>query len=241
MKPILIYEEIFKNLVQNKSVIIVGPSRKLVGLNRGSEIDSYDVVVRMNQGYKLPKAAHIDFGTRTDVLYHCLHSESVYSLEGFKKAGIKCVGIITNNAPNMKCQTNFNRFVSTTENLFPYHIMDLELYKTVMVTLRRPTTGIRAIVDLLSCGAKSVHVTGCDFHRSGYYSGYNNKTEQAVLAEQAYNEAHGRHNFNIQTEYIKMLVANDPRFSCDDILTPLLPKFVSGEVKAAWLSIKSLS
>jgi len=54
----------------NKSrVLIVGPSPHLEGMGLGNLIDSYDIIVRMNQGYKLMKELPNDYGSRVDMLF----------------------------------------------------------------------------------------------------------------------------------------------------------------------------
>lgn len=49
-------------------VAIVGPAPHLIGQGCGKEIDTHDLVVRVNQGNVLTSNA-ADFGTRTDLIY----------------------------------------------------------------------------------------------------------------------------------------------------------------------------
>ena len=61
------YENDFKNFVENKSVAIVGPVNS--GLSLGTEIDSFDIIIRMNyKGFE--KYSPDDFGTRTDISFY---------------------------------------------------------------------------------------------------------------------------------------------------------------------------
>lgn len=58
-------ENLFTDLVKDKSIAIVGNSGCEIGLGRGNEIDSHDIVIRFNNycidGYEQ------DYGTKTDI------------------------------------------------------------------------------------------------------------------------------------------------------------------------------
>jgi len=55
--------------LQDKTVAIVGPAPYLLGQNKGSIIDSYDVVIRIQHG--IPNTD--DYGSRTDIIQSCLN------------------------------------------------------------------------------------------------------------------------------------------------------------------------
>ena len=62
-----------KNMLQylkDKRVAVVGPAPYLRGLNKGSEIDDYDVVVRIQ--HNIPNVQ--DYGSRTDIIQSCLNA-----------------------------------------------------------------------------------------------------------------------------------------------------------------------
>tara|TARA_R100001015_G_C4633000_1_gene197334 strand:- start:1951 stop:3846 length:1896 start_codon:yes stop_codon:yes gene_type:complete len=56
--------------IKNKKVAFVGPAPYMRGLGRGELIDSYDVIVRIQQG--IPNEQ--DYGSRTDIIQSCLNS-----------------------------------------------------------------------------------------------------------------------------------------------------------------------
>ena len=58
--------------LKNKSVALVGPAKYMSGSNYGVEIDSHDVVVRINRGIESIKSYGDDIGKRTDIYYSCL-------------------------------------------------------------------------------------------------------------------------------------------------------------------------
>lgn len=62
-------EKTLANAVKGKKVIVVGPSPWMNNKKFGKEIDSYDIVVRVNQGIYLPINYSEDYGSRTDIIY----------------------------------------------------------------------------------------------------------------------------------------------------------------------------
>lgn len=58
-------KNIFKQLLQNRKVAIVGNSPSEIGKNKGQEIDAHDIVIRFNN-YTL-KGFESDYGTKTDI------------------------------------------------------------------------------------------------------------------------------------------------------------------------------
>ena len=61
-------KELFQ-IIANKNVAIVGPSPWLNNKNLGNEIDSHDLIVRINLGIELCLNYKNDFGSRTDILF----------------------------------------------------------------------------------------------------------------------------------------------------------------------------
>jgi hypothetical protein len=60
-------DENLKELIEGKRVCICGPSVSQVGTNLGKEIDSYDIVCRVNM--HLPWENQNDYGKRTDIMF----------------------------------------------------------------------------------------------------------------------------------------------------------------------------
>ena len=61
-----------QQMIQNKTVALVGPSSSLHNKKLGKLIDSYDVVIKINKFHILPS---IDYGKKTDILFHNFCSE----------------------------------------------------------------------------------------------------------------------------------------------------------------------
>ena len=61
-----------RNLVEDKTISLVGPANYMLGSSHGAEIEASDVVVRLNRGFETCKKYTDDLGNRTDILYSCL-------------------------------------------------------------------------------------------------------------------------------------------------------------------------
>jgi hypothetical protein len=57
-----------QDFCKNKSIIIVGNSSQMLGHNNGRMIDGYDIVVRINRGYKLDNSLAEKIGNKTDIV-----------------------------------------------------------------------------------------------------------------------------------------------------------------------------
>lgn len=66
-------EEEFCNFISNKKVIIVIPSGSTEKYENGSYIDSFDVVVRVGNGY-IVDGIESKAGSRVDVVHHQLRT-----------------------------------------------------------------------------------------------------------------------------------------------------------------------
>jgi hypothetical protein len=81
------------NLIKGKRVALIGPSSHLVGKGVGNEIDSYDVVCRINDtaavGYES------DYGSRTDVVFCCFAKNSIPEFEyKFRRKIVKKIKLV---------------------------------------------------------------------------------------------------------------------------------------------------
>lgn len=56
------------DLLNDKTVALVGPAPTLINSNFGNFIDSFDVVCRVNLGFYVPPEIRKDYGERCDLL-----------------------------------------------------------------------------------------------------------------------------------------------------------------------------
>ena len=207
-------DERYKEYLADKTVAIVGPAGSIMGTNQGEEIDSFDIVVRVNS-YK-PKftTEHSkDIGSRSSILY---------GLPSFIKESI-------NNQDVLKCgfewivigqpvsTGNYRQLIDKIETykgldyLWIYNNTKQELQKKVK---KRPSTGLLSIVHLLSFPLKHLKIFGMDFYHSYYYNGYGRDSVKRT--------AFSAHDQPAQFSWFKREIAPNNRVSLDVVLTEIM-------------------
>jgi hypothetical protein len=166
-------------LIEGKSVVLVGPAPYLIGKNLGPIINNYDIVCRVN--YMAPNNFISDYGNRTDIFfYNCC----TISLEKMKKHFEDCPEV----AKKMKlvvCPTikvlgpekwtewdldyispvvgNFNS-INIYNNDF--HWIGIRNYRYLfdLINCPEPNSGILALSIILEHNPKDLFVTGFSFY-----------------------------------------------------------------------------
>ncbi len=200
-------KQVLADIVKNKDVVIVGPAGYLVGQQNGSLIDSFDIVVRVNDAIRIMDKNYIDFGERIDILYH--------NLASFSKICEDYNRYIQKETKSIVCKTNLSS--SRVENFFKQTACSIpiiagqQIYSEISKNIRKaPNMGVVAIVHLLSFDIKSLSVFGFDFYKTGYAEEYYIKNFT------------GSHDWDSQILYLSQNVLNDKRFLPDDILLNIL-------------------
>jgi len=153
-------------LVRNKCIIVTGPADYVVGRGKADWIESYDLVVRINFQWPVPLHLATDLGSRMDLLYHCCNGD--YPLENlfyddFEKTRFVCVeqNILSLKLKNY-CQRKEIPCLYVTE-----------MVRQLSLSLGcPPSTGLTAIVHLLSLPVRELQVYGMTLWASTYYPGY---------------------------------------------------------------------
>ena len=135
-----------KSMVAGKRVAVIGRAASIHGSGHGPEIDSADVVVRVNWVLPLDPEHAPDIGTRTDLIYHCWRN------------------------------CNAAKSAATSRKVRTHRIdgplrRDLAIQAGKDPAVYRPNTGTVAIFDVLKHGAQHVSVYGMDLFRSGHAKG----------------------------------------------------------------------
>ena len=177
--------------LKDKEVIIVGPAPYLENSGMGSQIDSFDVVVRLKSGYPVPNNIKKDLGERIDLWYTNLKAEQnhlnsttfeemeknnlktvvfPYPIQYerndvFKTSVLRLIGIL---------KYNFRKGVEAIQKHFkyrnkkcPFNISydssSLYFQNLEKIIGSRPTTGMLAIMDLLQYDIKKLQMVGFTF------------------------------------------------------------------------------
>jgi lipopolysaccharide biosynthesis glycosyltransferase/nitroreductase len=143
----------FKDLLNGKRVIFVGPSPILKGKKRGKEIDSYDIVVRTNNMLNtldLSPELEEDYGKRCDVLYVNITYErdsfSSWDVDNWVKRGLKFI--------KKKGSQTLKEDIPVKWSVIK-HNLPPEKGSSFLI-------GLLLIYDILQYNIKSLYVTGID-------------------------------------------------------------------------------
>ncbi len=165
---------ILENLIPNKTTIIVGPSPHLKGKNMGNFIDSFDLVVRINE-LGIRKEYFTDYGSRTDVAFLSLTEESlrVYK-KMLEKVNINDLKIVVHprDEHNINPYNKESFKTRNTEEIYNdigisvdyFHISNPSFSERCNLFGIYPTTGALAIQEILNYDFKSLYICGFSFY-----------------------------------------------------------------------------
>lgn len=169
--------ELDVSMFASKRIAIVGSANSVMKSPRGSYIDSFDYVVRINRApYQLTDENAPFLGSRTDLLFHSFY-ENDQSGGGplnfalYENKGINYVVNPRNNWSGKRLVVNYYK-----KYLLPKVIFTLphDLYKKVQQPFGklRPTIGFTALQTFLSIPCQELYITGFTFFKTPYAIGY---------------------------------------------------------------------
>ena len=234
-------EDNYAEIIRDKTIALVGPASYLENSKWGKEIDSYDLVIRINRGIELIDNYSSDIGLRTDILYSCL-------IEDPENAGI-IDPILFSEKYNLKfiCTTPFSNLKSffnkndihpmadkdkfkTLSKLIPSRIISHRYWESFSKELEtRPTTGYISIFDILKFRPKKIKIFGFSFYSTGILKGYKKGTK---YKEETFHDValrSKRHNHRKMFDYAKNILLNDARVELDPFLQNLFKKKILNE------------
>jgi len=174
-----INKKLYKYL-NDKSIIIVGPSPYMLNEERGQWIDSHDVVIRMNKSFPVSENHHKYIGSKTNIRWHCMNTYhrhgGPYYINEMKEDNVDWLcSQFPNNLDYF--HNDHLKFEEENKETINFHTWnDLEQYLTYHHFLgTRMNTGTACLLDLLNYNFKSIQVTGITFFREGWIDGYKDK------------------------------------------------------------------
>ncbi|KKK83953.1 hypothetical protein LCGC14_2788220 [marine sediment metagenome] len=224
----------YRDFLKNKTVALVGPSWHTKGSNQVNLINSHDVVVRINLGFRVvSNKVKKDIGKRTDILYSSLaryfFSKKVFTIKSLIKMS-RSISWISCAFPLGRSGglSRLSKINQRIKNPIPVHVMDRKSFKFVKNEVvgnlpnYKPSTGILTIYDLLQYDIKKLYITGINFYnidsvgkRKSYYSSY---MDGFLFIDPR--KAH--HKMKQEIVLMKYLYKKDKRIVCDNILETLL-------------------
>ena len=213
----------YEQYLSGKRVCLVGPapSVKEVQPAQGSQIDCYDVVVRINKSLPVPESLKEFAGSKTNVLYNCVDQQEDsggrLDIPFLQKEIDWLVSPYPSKPP---FSGNIRNFVNMNRDRVNFTTFDYDKYNDLELKIKtRPNSGVLAILDLLSCDISELYITGITFFRGGYVKEYRNQTEEEALRLMA---SGGNHHIEPQVDYMRGILSNDERIRMDDILEEIV-------------------
>ena len=221
----------FNEYLKEKSVIVVGPSPHLKGLGRGSEIDSYDIVVRLNKGWKVDNELQEDYGQKTTIRYHCMMEHESnggkYEIELMKSNGVEW---LASQFPyNLDYFHNDNKkFRDLNKDSINFHVPADILYHLNLHEMMetRANVATSAVFDLVNYDIKNLHLSGISFYRDGWVGDYkkgaenvDSKGNYTMDMKDMQKEGHAQ---EAQMHLIKLLLESEEKFTVDEQIKDIL-------------------
>ena len=238
--------EIDKNLeklVSGKRVVVVGPAPHLVGKSLGSEIDKFDIIVRLNEVIP-PKNHRVDYGSRTDIMFHNLGDKSMEGLipkvsrDEDSFLGLKmvvCAATKSNHEDHNFLNHPLDHVSGVVKNFYslgypgiPFYWIGHKNYRSIYKFFeKKPHTGAAAICVLAKYPLKELHLTGLTFHATGdtceqlYRDGHWEEVELANKPETGWYGGFHHGSTLEQMEKVISVVTNSDFITTDEKLQEL--------------------
>tara|TARA_B100000965_G_scaffold406497_1_gene445724 strand:- start:3946 stop:4758 length:813 start_codon:yes stop_codon:yes gene_type:complete len=166
-----------KHYFENKKIIIVGPSPHLIGKNYGEFIESFDLVVRVNELGVITEMSK-DYGSRTDISFLTLTDEALEIYAVMKKeVDFKNLKLIVhprheynlNPITNLGNTKNVNEYYSSLNLDIEFiHIEEPSFEKRCEIFECFPSTGALAIFQILNYNFSELFICGFSFYTTKY-------------------------------------------------------------------------
>lgn len=169
-----------KQWFENKTVAAVGNAMSLFDKDYGKEIDSHEVVVRMNKAAMLWERLDVpkSHGTRTDVW--CFWNTVEYNRRFHEFKHIKKM--------HMSHQSRTDSNLKIVDAYYPQNLYD-ELKKNAGPR-KNPTTGLMTLDYIVHCNPAKLTVYGFDFKNTPTFTDPTRKKEKFCP-----------HNHDVEREY----------------------------------------
>ena len=236
--------EVMKTEMREKSVALVGPALYMAGIGLGNEIDSHDIVIRLNRGMESVSKYSEDVGTRTDILYSCLIEKKanagIIDVDYYKGLNLKMiVAPPHSNFVGYSETTRFHDLVPTPKveeisEHVPVRIVDADFHADLAREVScKPNTGFMAIYDILRAEPKSLSIYGFSFYLDGFMPGVKSgvieergETEEEFAIKCYISKRHIQENM---WKYAKQTLRNNPKVKLDPELEKILNLEIFGK------------
>lgn len=161
--------EELQKMLSGKSVCIVGPAPSLSGSRLGEKIDSYDIVIRVNQKFKMGESEEIDYGKRCDILIGSFNENNIkecYDNIDYLLKQKMLIGVMPSSG--YKPVEDFKDFLELN-NIKHHFLDDRYIYKVFRDVGTVVNSGLISIILLMNYDIKEIFVAGFTFYNMGKF------------------------------------------------------------------------
>ena len=201
LKACIIYDKFQNNMqqnlletfIKNKTVAIVGNGPSEVNKGLGKEIDSHDIVIRINnysiQGYER------DYGSKTNIWVKCSSDDIKHEIRDDR------IKLIIYEPDYMHHEMLDSYIQECYQSPLPMIYLNLEEHRNLRDKLKIfPSTGLLLIEKVLNIETKKVDFYGFSFKQEKLDNYFSHYFQAHSVEEQKVRCAH--HNLIVETEYL---------------------------------------
>lgn len=200
-----------------RRIAIVGPASSAYEEPRGSFIDDFDVVVRINKApATLRDGKRSEFiGTKTTMLFHSFFENNEsgggpLDLQLFRQLGIQ---FLVNPRSTLSGQRNTFNFFKKYLSPFIVYMLPIATYRKICEPLQgaRPTIGFTALSYIIQeWNFSELYITGFTFYRTPFGAGYRDHM-QSPEKVRSFMTDQGLHNVDLEFETFVNLWKSSPK------------------------------
>lgn len=213
------------HIFENKRIIVIGAADSSLSYLPGSEIEKFDVVVRINNTPAMAELFPEHLGTKTDVLFSCLNNGmkdalSIKTIQCLKKKQNKYV--LFPEGGRRKALRKFYKFSLENPDLKVKRFFDA-FWKEVTqrYPFGHPTTGTSALLYLLQQNFSELHITGFTFSKTNYVESYSEDISKETALKNAMGYHHPPRDFEMFTELYREKIKSGKKVFLDEALERL--------------------
>jgi hypothetical protein len=218
-----------QKLLKGKRVAIIGAASSAYNTGKGSYIDSFDFVIRINKAPLILKSGKWkdDIGRRTDILFHSFFENEEsgggpLNMELYDSLGIKYVVNPIASYPGFRVSFNFYKKYLLKRVTY---LISRICYKKIAQGLKnyRPTIGFCGLYSVLSCDFSELYITGFTFFKTAFGEGYRDHIRESNQA-QLYIKNAGLHNPDLEFKvFLNLLKTSESKnIIMDDTLKAIV-------------------
>lgn len=205
----------YRDFLKDKRVVVVAPSKSTLSYRRGDFIDSHDIVVRLNNGFRTTGIEEF-VGSRTDIVFHGLNPKSQYRLrlKSCLKFGTKFIsywGAMFDRTTRYKQQIKKGRLdvqlVHMGDRFQMYQDLGLREHPKLLIGMGAAFHLSREFFE-----PKEILLYGFDFYRTAHHDNCYDQTDAQSLSR-----AHDTHDIEANRFFLKTLLQARPEIKVDSI------------------------